>query len=143
MPGVPGASDVAQETNLILWKKRQTFEIGTNFKAWAFTIARNEVRSHLRRQKKRTGVALDPQLLEELSEESAGSAEEMNRWMDALEGCLLQLKPEHRKLVQSRYGDSSAEVLTGAIRAKLHRIRIALRNCIATTLSLSPDTQPQ
>ncbi|MGI9240201.1 MAG: sigma-70 family RNA polymerase sigma factor [Verrucomicrobiales bacterium] len=139
MPGVPGAADVLQETNLILWKKREAFEIGTNFRAWALTIARNEVRSHLRKLKREAAPTLNPALIEELSEDSAGSPEEMDAWMDALDSCLARLKPEQRELIQSRYRNAKDGVLSGALRGKLHRIRIALRNCITTTLESLPN----
>mgnify|MGYP000113776971 CR=1 FL=1 len=35
MPGMDGVDDVLQETNVVLWEKRATFEPGTNFRAWA------------------------------------------------------------------------------------------------------------
>jgi RNA polymerase sigma-70 factor (ECF subfamily) len=34
------AWDVLQETNVVLWKKQAEFQMGTNFDAWAFTVAR-------------------------------------------------------------------------------------------------------
>lgn len=43
LPGDSSAADVTQLTNTTLWQKREEFELGTNFKAWAFAIARYEV----------------------------------------------------------------------------------------------------
>jgi len=43
MPGSPDVGDVLQETNLTLWKSRARYRPGTNFLAWAFTVARLEV----------------------------------------------------------------------------------------------------
>ncbi|PWG73383.1 RNA polymerase subunit sigma-24, partial [Enterococcus hirae] len=43
LPGESSTPDVAQQANATIWKKRDDFEIGTNFKAWAFSIARYEV----------------------------------------------------------------------------------------------------
>ena len=37
--------DLVQETSLTIWEKRAEFEEGTNFKAWAFSIARFKVMS--------------------------------------------------------------------------------------------------
>ena len=34
------ASDILQETNLILCRKADKFEAGTNFRAWAFRVAK-------------------------------------------------------------------------------------------------------
>ncbi|MEM6278217.1 MAG: sigma factor, partial [Verrucomicrobiota bacterium] len=43
LPGEARAADVAQQANITIWNKRADFEPGTNFKAWAFSIARYEV----------------------------------------------------------------------------------------------------
>jgi RNA polymerase sigma-70 factor (ECF subfamily) len=43
------ADDLAQETLLKAWRARDTFEVGTNLKAWLFTILRNCFYSHGRR----------------------------------------------------------------------------------------------
>lgn len=43
MPGSPDVADVLQETNIVLWKSRGRYKPGTNFLAWASTIARLEV----------------------------------------------------------------------------------------------------
>ena len=40
------ASEILQDTNLVLWEKRDQFEIGTNFRAWAFQIARYKLLQH-------------------------------------------------------------------------------------------------
>ena len=57
MPGVDGVDDVLQETNLVLWEKRRTFEPGSNFRAWACAIARFRVMGH-RRKLARLGFQL-------------------------------------------------------------------------------------
>ena len=40
MPMADDAADVLQETSLVLWKRFDTYETGTNFFAWACKIAR-------------------------------------------------------------------------------------------------------
>ena len=50
LPGEPGAADVAQLANTTIWKKREDFEAGTNFKAWIFAIASGEVESAISNQ---------------------------------------------------------------------------------------------
>jgi DNA-directed RNA polymerase specialized sigma24 family protein len=52
MPGSPDVGDVLQETNLTLWKSQTRYRPGTNFLAWAFTIARLEVLHHRTRAKR-------------------------------------------------------------------------------------------
>ena len=46
MPGSPDVADVVQETNLRLWKSQARYRPGSNFLAWAFTVARLEVLHH-------------------------------------------------------------------------------------------------
>ena len=50
LPGDPSAADVSQLANSTIWKKRSDFELGTNFKAWIFSIARYEVLNYRKQQ---------------------------------------------------------------------------------------------
>ena len=50
-PGL-NVDDVLQETNIVLWEKADTFQRGTNFKAFAFRIAHFKTLEALRRQKR-------------------------------------------------------------------------------------------
>ena len=44
------ADDLVQETIMKAWAKRDSFELGTNMKAWLFTILRNEFYSQMRKK---------------------------------------------------------------------------------------------
>ncbi len=140
MPGVTGVSDVLQETNLVLWKKREQFEIGSNFSAWAFAIARNKTLSHLRKLRRDQRPVLDEGLVEELSNEFAAESGELDAWFDALDGCVGKLTREQRSLLEFRYRSGRelqeypSKSSVGALRGRLHRIRAALRDCINSTL---------
>lgn len=46
------AHDILQETNVVLWQKVGEFQVGTNFKAWAFRIAYLQTLAHLKRIKR-------------------------------------------------------------------------------------------
>ena len=50
--------EVLQETNLVLWRVSDQFEIGTNFRAWASTVALNQVRAFIKKRK-RNSVLFD------------------------------------------------------------------------------------
>lgn len=58
----PEAEDLAQETMIKAWRARSSFQAGTNFKAWLFTILRNEHYSRARRSWR--SVPLDPGVAE-------------------------------------------------------------------------------
>ena len=44
------ADDIVQDTIMKAWAKQEQFEMGTNMKAWLFTILRNELYSKLRKR---------------------------------------------------------------------------------------------
>lgn len=145
MPGSPDVCDVLQETNIVLWKSRARFKPGTNFLAWAFTIARLEVLHHRTRAKRRRVVLLSDQLLERMAEEAP---EELDHeaYLLALEGCKAKLPDSQRELIDLRYRpgytleaharESGKKAST--LRVSLLRIREALRECIEKTMKEHP-----
>lgn len=144
MPGVEGVCDVLQETNLVLWEKRGKFQPGSNFGAWAFTIARLEVKTHRRRLRKQGVPLLGDELLERLAERLAERTGESEERMRALEGCLGRLNGKERELVELRYSSSSTlekfAIDCGrsaeSLRVTLFRIRAALKKCINAELAI-------
>ncbi len=46
------ADDLVQETLMKAWKHHDSFQAGTNMKAWLFTILRNEFYSQIRKRKR-------------------------------------------------------------------------------------------
>lgn len=44
------ADDLVQDTVMKAWAKQESFEMGTNIKAWLFTILRNEFYSQMRKR---------------------------------------------------------------------------------------------
>ncbi len=46
------ADDLAQETLMKAWAKRDSFQQGTNLRAWLFTILRNTFYSHFRKRRR-------------------------------------------------------------------------------------------
>ena len=44
------ADDLVQDTVMKAWAKQSSFEMGTNIKAWLFTILRNEFYSQMRKR---------------------------------------------------------------------------------------------
>jgi RNA polymerase sigma-70 factor (ECF subfamily) len=107
MPGMDGVSDVLQETNLVLWEKRAKFRPGTNFGAWAFTIARFEVKTHRRRLRRAGLTLLDEDLAERLAmclaERHLERPEEADDRLHALDKCLGRLAGGDRELIEHRY----------------------------------------
>lgn len=144
MPGSPDVGDVLQETNLTLWKSRERYQPGTNFLAWAFTIARLEV-LHQRDRAKRLGrVLLSNELTQVLADEMPHEPAH-KEYLQALDSCMAKLTDSQRDIIEARYQPGhSLEIharLTGrnpgALRIALLRIRESLRECIEKSVKSS------
>ncbi len=141
MPGSPDVGDILQESNLVLWKSRGRFRPGSNFLAWAFTIARLEVLHQRTRAKRQKYSLISEELLDLLAEEVPVTGDH-EAYLAALEACKSKLPESQRDLIESRYqpGQSLEEHALrigkkpSALRVALMRIRIALRECIEKSL---------
>lgn len=136
------AKDTLQDVNMVLYRKKENYEPGTNFKAWAFTIARFECLSYLSRYKKKQWTTLDTGLLESLADGAEEKASDVDDWLAALKQCVLKLSDEAKFLIQSRYQqrlplEHTAQQLQtsiGAIKQKLFRARKQLKECVMRRL---------
>lgn len=135
--------DVLQNTNHVLWKESEKFEPGTNFRAWAFQIARHQVLQH-RDKLKRAGerVPFSDELMETLavrSEEKESSIERRQRF---LRFCLEKLPERQRDVVERRYFDRESVqgiadnmgMEPNAVSQLLFRCRTNLLKCIESQL---------
>jgi len=135
------AEDLLQETNLMLWRKAEEFEAGTNFTAWACTIAHYKVREW-RRSKARDRHEFNDALLDRVAARAQDRADEADQRRHALNHCLRKLAPDQREMIESRYGPGgSVSALAaalgrpaGSVSQTLYRIRQTLLECIRRTL---------
>jgi RNA polymerase sigma-70 factor (ECF subfamily) len=140
--GIPpdSAGDVVQEVAIVLWEKFSTFAEGTDFKAWAFAIARNEVK-RFRRKSRRTSrvLSLDAHTLESLEKLETQDHEGLADYKaSSLARCVDRLGDDSRRLVELRYGDGHAfkriakilRTTSRALRVRVCRIRHWLRECV-------------
>ena len=140
LPGAPGVDDVFQNTNAVIWKKRGSFEMGTNFRAWAMAIARFQAMAHLQQLRRRRWVTLDQDVAELLADElETGPAEShFEHRSAALDVCLSELREKDRELLVQRYWHRTRlqdfAVVSGrsvsALKVTLFRLRAALKRCI-------------
>lgn len=148
-PGNSGARDLLQEVNITLWQKRESFELGTNFKAWAFQTIRYHMLNHRRRLISQGWLVFDDDLIQRLSPEFEMEPEGMEERHLALRTCLQRLRPQDRDLLHHRYATSSslqtyAEATrrsAGTLKAILFNLRAALRRCIERQIQASSHNQ--
>jgi RNA polymerase sigma-70 factor (ECF subfamily) len=138
------AEDIVQATNLVIWRKAESYEPGTNFIAWAFKIARLQVLEH-RSRVGRDQLVYGQELVEELAEVNAAidTAEAISDRRIALTACLAELPAIRRELLWLRYRDalSLADIAgrigksTNATSVLLHRLRQLLLDCVQRRLT--------
>lgn len=135
--------DILQETNVVLWRKRATYQLGTDFFAWAYEIARLQALAfHARRAPQ--GDPFDNVLLDRIADTARAESALFNRREDALRVCLGKLPEIQRNLILRRYQpEVEVQALAmemgksaKAVSESLRRIRECLRQCIERTLSL-------
>ena len=143
LPTANDAADVLQEVSMVLWRRFETFELGTNFFAWARKIARFQVMKY-REQQGRSARLFDNSLLEKLAADAADENIACQVPLQILENCLGKLSETNRALIRRRYqpGMTVQEIAAdhgrsaNALSKSLSRIRHALLECIDRTLAL-------
>lgn len=132
------AEDVLQEIKLTLWRHFAKFQAGTNFRAWARTIALHQILNFRRSAKRHAGAALEEIFVEAVALELDRQALALESQSDLLGRCLQKLPEAHRKLIIWRYYEdcSVAEIATRSRRSVeavyrlLSRIRAVLSACV-------------
>jgi RNA polymerase sigma-70 factor, ECF subfamily len=122
------AEDVLQRASVVMWRRFATFDPGTDFVAWATTVAFYEARN-FQRVTGRSRLAFD--------------LRQSNLRMELLEGCVEKLEDTQRDLVTAIYVDGRdvGAVAEQSGRApqtiynKLTGIRKALAECVQQQLS--------
>ncbi|MEZ6044106.1 MAG: sigma-70 family RNA polymerase sigma factor [Planctomycetaceae bacterium] len=145
LPDADKASDVLQETNLVLWRRAEEFNLGENFGGWARKVAYFQVLAFYR-DHQREKLLFDAELVTALATVGERQFAREQDWKRALKSCLQKLPDHQRRLIQQRYlpGGSVQRMSdetgrpVGSISQSLYRIRETLRNCIHT--QLGPDS---
>ncbi len=136
------AEDLLQETSVVLWRKLDEFDPGTDFAAWALSVARYQVLDY-RKRERRNRVLFSDRTVEMLADEMATLSRTNDARRDALETCLTKLKPRDRELIHQRYEPGAttqgvADRVGHSIQAiykALNRIHGQLLLCIRRTLT--------
>lgn len=148
LPGSGDIDDILQDTNVVLWEKRDIYDRKTEFKPWAYGIARNKVRQHWSKKKQHAGVSLPEEFLDAVADaRQAQHADDFDKRRSALMHCLTQLRPRDRDLIYACYEareglDSRVRrfgLTAASIRVTTHRIRKKLRECVEKRLSWQGD----
>jgi RNA polymerase sigma-70 factor (ECF subfamily) len=137
------AEDLYQQTALLLWEKLDQFQRGTDFGAWAVTIAHYQALNFLRRQSRRRMLFSDVALARLAAVQLDIKSSDLSARSEALSNCLESLPARSKQMLRLRYqGDQSLQQIAdqqrrsvGAIYTAISRIRKALQSCIETRVA--------
>ena len=93
------ADELAQETFVRVWQRRDRFRPGAAFRPWLFAIAVNLARNRLRWWRSRPEVALDEWTEAGSDAANGGSAAEARERADAVRDAIAALPPELREAI--------------------------------------------
>lgn len=143
------ADDVLQETNVVIWDKRSQFEPGTDFGAWACTIAHFQIRAY-RQRRARDRHRFNDALTESLAQVATQRTADLDARRTALRECLGALPTKQRELLDRRYAgqESVGQIAEGvgrptnSVYQTLYRLRGALMQCIEQKLTAGGAADP-
>lgn len=140
------ADEVLQETNLVLWRKADEFEPGTEFGAWACTVARYQVLAQ-RQKLARDKLVFDDDVLDLVAERAAQRLADVPARQRALRRCLSTLSEDQRKMLLARYAEDGSVARIAdelgrsapSVSQTLYRVRQLLVKCIERRLAEEAD----
>ena len=130
------ADDLVQETLIKAWSNREKFELGTNLRAWLFTILRNTYYTAAVRRRREVADT-DGKLAATLS---TPPTQDWSMAVHALRGALTRLPDEHREalVLVGAAGltyEEAAEICgcaLGTIKSRVNRARARLQRLMET-----------
>lgn len=141
-PNRSDADDIMQETTTVLWKKFSSYEPGTDFLAWAVTIAKYTVMSYRQKQKKHP-VQFNDEAMRILQDKSDTFFNKFDGRLSALQQCVKKLPQADSKFLELRYEQEMSaqrianrfDISTRAVYKTLSRIHDALMRCVRHSLA--------
>ncbi len=132
------ANEVLQETNLVLWRKSNEFQAGSDFKAWSFRVAHFQVMAFRQRQI-RDRLVFDDDMVETFGRDASAQDEAYKQRIELLETCIDNLSERNREVLCRFYDEGqSLDVIAASLKRKanavgqmLFRIRKALIDCVS------------
>jgi RNA polymerase sigma-70 factor (ECF subfamily) len=133
----PGdAEEIIQNTNLVMWREFQQFQLGTNFSAWACRIAFHQVLAW-RKSRQRDRLQFSDEFIHALAQEIRDH-DDIDERICVLARCMEKLPPTQRELIRLRYSEGEsietvAQTVNRTVEATyraLSRIRQSLYECV-------------
>jgi RNA polymerase sigma-70 factor (ECF subfamily) len=144
------ADDVAQRTFVAAITRLADFEVGTDFRAWLFSIARYQLMSEITRLRRLADYhsRLAPEILaRELERRAQGPEERTSERLMHLRECVAAMGESARQFIRWRYDDQlPLEEMAartgrsiGAIKKQLWLLRQKLQQCVEDKLAAGEE----
>ncbi len=142
VPQFQDADDVLQQVAVAIVQNYERYDKERSFVAWAIGIAKNKILMY-RREKTHERSVLDAEAMDRVAEVYERDSAEFDDMRGALRTCIKKARARWQQILEMRYSRGLnttriAEQLgmtQNAISITLHRIRLALRDCIMREVS--------
>lgn len=141
-PNRSDADDLMQETTAVIWKKFDSYEQGTDFLAWAITIAKYTVMSY-RKKHRKFPIQFNDEAMKALQDKSDAFFEKFDGRLSALQQCVKKLPQTDGKFLELRYEQEMSaqrianrfDISPRAVYKTLSRIHDILIRCVRRSLA--------
>ena len=143
LPNWHDSEEVFQEMSVVLWRAFDSYRRGSDFRAWSFKVAFNQVLA-FRKRRKRLAAIPGLEAMEAIACEVDHISSVLDAQLAAMAACVEKLPPRSREIINRCYqpGAKIRQVAAdlkrpeGTIYKLLTRIRRRLFDCIQETLSM-------
>ncbi|QGM97221.1 sigma-70 family RNA polymerase sigma factor [Methylocystis parvus] len=140
------ADDLVQDTLVKAWSHSDSFQPGTNFRAWLVTILRNTYFSQYRKRSREVQDS-DNVLAEQIP---VKGGQESNVTMQDVQKALNKLAPEHREILlmigitELSYEEAAqiCNIAVGTVKSRLNRARAKLAEHLGLSGAHEIDDDP-
>lgn len=144
-PNYTVAEEIMQDAMLVMWRKFDRFEHGTNFAAWGMQISRFLVYKFYREKNRSVLVNFNSDAMDNILKNQSVFEDDDNVYLEALQDCFGKLHSNHKELVTLRYeGNMKVTDIALKIGKTVHatykimsRIHHALYHCVERTVGAS------
>ena len=137
VPKFQDAADILQQVAVTVVKNYGKYDKKHAFTGWVIGIAKNEILTHWRKHSKGKFI-FDTETVEKISEAYERESGKVDDIREALDICIKKLKGRGKQILEMRYlSELSVSRIAqklgmthGSVYTSLHRIRLALQECI-------------
>ena len=102
VPNFSDADDIMQETITVMWRKFESFQIGTDIAGWGVKVAHYCI-LHYRKRKEKDKIIFTDRIFSQISEVAGEKQSQTDERIRHLRQCVEKLKSEDQRFLKARY----------------------------------------